>query len=243
MKKRPSSLSIDVHALSGVSHHKNQIRYSWNDSEWILLEAENHTVNLTQFAPGKNELRIAASNNDMIWSDPETLTIQISLLSRLLQIAGVILFLSLVFFLLYRSNTRRIREKINLRRFKTRHPEIDLDSVRQEVDRIKALLQEEKPFLNPKLTLKELASRLDMPTSHLSYVTNEVLEMNFNDLVNSYRVDHVIDLMNDPKNRKLTLLSLGFEAGFNSKASFFRVFKKQTGQTPSEYLKQLSVNR
>jgi len=49
--------------------------------------------------------------------------------------------------------------------------------------------------------------------------------------------------MNDPENRKLTLLSLAYEAGFNSKASFFRVFKKQTGQTPSEYHKGLSVNK
>ncbi|RLD90889.1 MAG: hypothetical protein DRJ29_14860, partial [Bacteroidetes bacterium] len=46
LKKKPSSISFDVHALSGVSQHKNRIRYSWNDSDWILMGGETHTINL-----------------------------------------------------------------------------------------------------------------------------------------------------------------------------------------------------
>ncbi len=243
IKQKPSSLSFDVHALSGVSQHKNRVRYSWNDSDWIRLEGEEYTVNLTQFRPGKNEVRITASNNDMMWSRPETLTIHISLLPRILLLTGIVLALSVGFLIHYRSSTRSNKKKINLRRLRNRHPEIDLDSLREEVEKIKKLLREEKPYLNPKLTLNELASMLDMPSSHLSHVINDVMQMNFNDLVNSYRVDYIIRLMNDPENRKLTLLSLAYEAGFNSKASFFRVFKKQTGQTPSEYHKGLSANK
>jgi AraC-like DNA-binding protein len=55
--------------------------------------------------------------------------------------------------------------------------------------------------------------------------------------VNTYRVEYVIDLMKNDEMRNYTLLSIGFEAGFNSKSSFFRIFKKLTGKTPSEYMK------
>lgn len=94
---------------------------------------------------------------------------------------------------------------------------------------------EEKPHLNPELTLPELATNLEFSRNQLSGIINQVHKKNFYEFVNEYRVDEVKRLMNDPANKHLKMISLAYDAGFNSKASFYRIFKQLTKMTPSEY--------
>lgn len=94
---------------------------------------------------------------------------------------------------------------------------------------------EEKPYLNPELTLPELATNLEFSRNQLSGIINQVHKKNFYEFVNEYRVDEVKRLMNDPANKHLKMISLAYDAGFNSKASFYRIFKQLTKMTPSEY--------
>ena len=61
------------------------------------------------------------------------------------------------------------------------------------------------------------------------------MNKNFYDLVNGCRVEEAKRLLLDPKNKNYTILSIGFEAGFNSKTTFNTIFKKFTGLTPTEY--------
>jgi AraC-like DNA-binding protein len=98
----------------------------------------------------------------------------------------------------------------------------------------------DKPFLNPDLTLVELAKQLGVQTGQLSQVINALEQKNFYDLINEWRVAEVIQRLKDPRNKQYTLLAIALESGFNSKASFNRNFKKITGQTPGEYYKCLS---
>jgi AraC-like DNA-binding protein len=100
-------------------------------------------------------------------------------------------------------------------------------------------MEEKKPYLDGKLSLKQIALALDISTNHLSQVINENLEKNFFDFVNEYRVDLVKEKMAVSSNRKYTLLALAYDCGFNSKSSFNAIFKKKTGLTPSQYLKSL----
>ncbi len=105
------------------------------------------------------------------------------------------------------------------------------------ISRLKSFLETEKPYLEPGLTLPDLANSLDIPAHVLSRVINEKLGLNFFDLINGYRVEHVKTLLADPKNDHLSLLGMAFESGFNTKSAFNRVFKNRTGITPSEYKK------
>ena len=98
-----------------------------------------------------------------------------------------------------------------------------------------ALMEKEKLYTETELTLKQLAEKLQCPTYQVSQVINEGLGKNFYDLVNSYRVEEAKRLLLDPKNENYTILSVAFEAGFNSKTTFNTVFKKFTGATPTEY--------
>ena len=92
---------------------------------------------------------------------------------------------------------------------------------------------EESAFKNLDITLSSLAKAI----SEKSYLTtkclNTIFEKKFNDFINEYRIEELKSLLKDPKNNNYTLLSLAFEAGFNSKASFNRAVKKLTGKPPS----------
>lgn len=100
------------------------------------------------------------------------------------------------------------------------------------------LLMEQRIFLEPELTLSELARRIGTNASVLSKVINSSYGQNFNDFVNHYRVEEVIRLMGEQAYRNYTLLAVAYDAGFNSKSTFNRAFKKVTGSLPKDYQKR-----
>ncbi len=96
--------------------------------------------------------------------------------------------------------------------------------------------EEEKPYLNPELSLQDLADDLDVKRHQLSNTINQKHQKNFYEFVNQYRVEDVKIRMTDPQNKHLKLISLAYDAGFNSKASFNRIFKQFTNMTPSQFI-------
>ncbi|HMQ48817.1 MAG TPA: helix-turn-helix transcriptional regulator [Saprospiraceae bacterium] len=104
---------------------------------------------------------------------------------------------------------------------------------------IENLMEREKVFLIPELTLNDLAQKLNTNSSILSAVINAAFEKNFNDFVNTYRVEAVKEALYDPQKTHLSLLGIGLECGFNSKSTFNRAFKKTTGLSPSEFYRSI----
>lgn len=98
------------------------------------------------------------------------------------------------------------------------------------------LMTSEAPHLNPELTLQDLAGRLKMTAPTLSRLINSTQGMNFNDFVNSYRVEAVKTKLLDPANSHLSLLAIALDCGFNSKATFNRAFRKHAGVSPTQFL-------
>jgi len=96
-------------------------------------------------------------------------------------------------------------------------------------------MENEKPFLNPELNLPELANSLNISRNQLSGIINQLHKKNFYEFINQYRINEVKRLMEDPANKHLKLISLAYDAGFNSKASFNRIFKQMTNMTPSQF--------
>ena len=108
----------------------------------------------------------------------------------------------------------------------------------KENDFILSLLKymnENKPFLIPEITLSTLASELDVTPDYLSGIINNKLGKNFFDFINHYRIEEFKTRSLAAENKKFTLLSIAYDCGFNSKATFNRVFKNVTGITPGEY--------
>ena len=108
--------------------------------------------------------------------------------------------------------------------------------VSQWKPRLEKMMQEEKSYQDPELSLTQMAKLLQTNPSLLSMVINKGFGMNFNDWVNKYRLEEVKSLFEKGEHKKQTLLSIAFECGFNSKATFNRAFKKATGFTPREWL-------
>lgn len=99
-------------------------------------------------------------------------------------------------------------------------------------------VQQHKPYLEPELSLDELANRLSVKPKILSQVINETLGKSFFDFINGYRIEEAMRLLTNPKDPKITVQEVLYDVGFNSKSSFNTLFKKQTGLTPSEFKKQ-----
>lgn len=108
-------------------------------------------------------------------------------------------------------------------------------SLGKSLDRI---MKEEQMYLDAELSLSSLADNLTTSSNKLSWLINEDKEMNFNDYINSHRLEHFKKLALDPASKNLTLLGIAFESGFNSKSTFNDYFKKKTGITPRGWLKQ-----
>ncbi|HWB25838.1 MAG TPA: FtsX-like permease family protein [Chitinophagaceae bacterium] len=98
-------------------------------------------------------------------------------------------------------------------------------------------------YQDPELSLNSLAEKLGMPPHELSRVINTALNKNFNDFINEYRVMDAARKIEDAAYNNITLLGIGFEAGFNSKTSFNRIFKQMTGKSPTEYKTQVKNKR
>ena len=104
-----------------------------------------------------------------------------------------------------------------------------------------SLFENEQIFLQPELTLEILSSKMNISKSYLSALINPTTGKNFYNFVNSYRADYLISLFKKNKTKNFTILSLAYEAGFNSKSTFQSFFKKYTGKTPSQYIKALQL--
>jgi AraC-like DNA-binding protein len=122
------------------------------------------------------------------------------------------------------------------------HPEkpkpktgLSQDRIDELTSKIIVLMEVDKLYQETDLTLQHLADKLQSPTHQVSQTINEGMKKNFYDLVNGYRVAEAKRLLLEPGNRNYTILSVGFEAGFNSKTTFNTVFKKFTGLTPTEF--------
>ena len=109
------------------------------------------------------------------------------------------------------------------------------DQSKEIVANLKQTVEKEKLYLNPQLTLSDLAESVDISTNVLSQVLNESIGSNYYDYINKFRLEHFLTLTREPKYKKYTLLSIAYESGFNSKTTFNTFFKKSTGKTPSEY--------
>jgi len=113
----------------------------------------------------------------------------------------------------------------------------DNEEYGKDIQKLKAYMENEKPYLEFQLSLAQLAQNLDWNSSHLSKILNKQLHKNFYEFVNHYRVEEVKNLLKS--NSKYSNLGIAFESGFNSKSSFHRIFKEFTGMTPSDYKKSI----
>ncbi|MEM1271148.1 MAG: AraC family transcriptional regulator [Bacteroidota bacterium] len=101
--------------------------------------------------------------------------------------------------------------------------------------RLLRIMESDAPYLDPDLSLSELADRVGVPARTLSYVLNEGVGQTYNQFVTGYRVETAKRRLADPSEDHFTVLAIGMESGFSSKSTFNRAFKECAGVSPAAY--------
>lgn len=108
--------------------------------------------------------------------------------------------------------------------------------------KIQVYMQNEKPFLIPQLTIDEFAKGISIEPQIISNYLNNKIGINFYEFINQFRVEEFKKRIASRSDNKLTLIAIAFECGFNSKASFNRIFKTFENMTPSDFVLKSQKN-
>ncbi|WP_264535288.1 helix-turn-helix domain-containing protein [Flavobacterium sp. N1736] len=100
-------------------------------------------------------------------------------------------------------------------------------------EKLEKIMIEKSLYKNPNLSLQDLSQELNISSHQLSQFLNNNLGRNFTSFINEFRIKEACKIITS--NDKLTLESIGYDVGFNSKSTFFAAFKKHTGTTPLNY--------
>jgi AraC-like DNA-binding protein len=103
---------------------------------------------------------------------------------------------------------------------------------------LQQLMADKKPYLRPDLTISDLAMMVKCTRHHLSQLLNESFQRSFYDYVNQYRVEEAKQLLLGPARDNHKIASIAYDSGFNSLSTFNEIFRKMTGQTPSQFRRQ-----
>ncbi|MCR4680450.1 MAG: helix-turn-helix domain-containing protein [Bacteroidales bacterium] len=112
------------------------------------------------------------------------------------------------------------------------------DSVEQDIiERLKVLLEDKKVYLDPDLTLVQLAKQMGTNRATLSHVVNQYFHKTFPALLNQYRVNEALRQLTDPANKDYKLEAIGEMCGYRNRQVFHSAFKRETGITPNHFRK------
>ncbi|WP_353778690.1 helix-turn-helix domain-containing protein [Winogradskyella sp. 3972H.M.0a.05] len=130
-----------------------------------------------------------------------------------------------------------LSDRIKIRKYnlKIANDKITIPTKNSIILKFEKLMKDEKAFLDSNLTLDDVAQKLQISTAHLSRSLNNELNISFTDYVNMLRVEEAKSYLTNSAFNNYTIVAIGLEAGFNSRSSFFNVFKKFTNQTPSAF--------
>ncbi|MBN1820396.1 MAG: helix-turn-helix transcriptional regulator [Prolixibacteraceae bacterium] len=146
----------------------------------------------------------------------------------------------------YRQKKREIENQNFLLKFittkKRKKEEIKPEPVKninsEVLTKFREYVIEQKNYLDKDLTIGKVAAEIDSNPNYISQCINGHFGKNFNSLINEFRVDEALRIMDHKLSRIITMEAIASQAGFNSKSSFYIAFKNKTGKTPAEYFRK-----
>ncbi len=134
-------------------------------------------------------------------------------------------------------------ELLNAAAYRPKTPRSSQEKLDRLYEQLIHYFETEKPYLNKQLKSADIAAALSCSISSLSECLSFKLNTNFSDFVAHYRVEAFVQKQKQEDISLYTLMSIAESCGFNSKSSFFRLFKKQMGCTPLEYIQKQEHDR
>lgn len=118
-----------------------------------------------------------------------------------------------------------------------------MEQMKNLYHRLLSVMEVEKPFVNPKLTLNDVALLVGTHRSRLSNTINQITRQNFSTWLASYRVNYLLELYMAADDATLPMEHFLEQAGFASRSTFYRLFKQITGLTPNQFRQQLNLKK
>lgn len=140
-------------------------------------------------------------------------------------------------YLFIRLSTQKMATLQTLVKEKYAGVQVNVKEVLNLENRIVALMEKEQFYLAEDCSLKAMAQVLKETPNCVSMVINSRFNQSYSDFINSYRIKLAIERLTS-ENNKLSMEGLAFECGFGNRSSFYQAFKKETGTTPSAYIKR-----
>jgi len=109
----------------------------------------------------------------------------------------------------------------------------------KEIAQLEAYFANSKAYLQPNLSISEVAVATQIPNRELSFLINSYHKKRFSDYLNDMRLSHFLDQVDAATLDQFTIEAIALASGFSSKSSFYRAFKKKYGSSPSAYLQPL----
>lgn len=216
-----------------------------DDNEWIKLDYQRK-VYFNSLKPGNYKFYMGVVDRaDLVLPD-SVKVLRIRITSEWYQSLAV--FLTVLFFLitavfLFIYLIKKARNKLAWYNDQTKEKyefsRLDELHSSELFSEIKDYLASSQLYLNSELKIADLAKLMNYSTQEISQAINQNLGQGFTDFINHYRVLEIKKKMKDPANKNLTLTAIAEKCGFNSKSSFYRAFKKVSGQTPAEYWSEI----
>lgn len=241
-----TDLELSFSSFSYQKDWRNLYRYrlTGRDTSFHWLLPSTNNIELRDLERGNYTFELSGSNSDGLWSIPQPLlTLKVTNQNlRYFWFIPILLFLSGIGIYSRRKKSQQspLPPLALPKTAKTAGNNSDLFTGAQ-IEKLRILMEEEKIYTNKQLNKTQLASLLKLSEQQLTLLLKNCYGKSFPDFINYYRIEAVKQKLESTQYQNYTLLAIGEESGFNSKSSFYRVFKEYTGVTPAEYLDRLKT--
>jgi len=237
----PGRNEIEIYytALSFIEPRKILFRYKLEGYDRDWKESQERWVRYTNLPPGSYCFRITACNSDGVWNK-KGISLDFKLKSEFYKTPLFIIFclfgIGLVVLLFYSFRRKPVLGPDLIQ--KNNRSSLDPELTCRYVQKLLYLLEVEKIYKDPNISVKSLASRLLISSKNLSRIINDHLNTTFFELVTQHRMKEAQRILSEPGTKGKSVLDVAYEVGYNSKSAFNRAFKNITSMTPSQFRKK-----
>lgn len=221
--------------LGKLKNYQNKIQHYYSNLEDVDLSWFRYFLYISIFNYSASFTAMILSNLDLI--------AHIGIAYSIIRIS---IFLSLIWMFYHGLRQFALANFEETPILKEKHEKYATSALSKEsaeviFEKIEALIEKEKLYLNPDLRVQDVAKELGVSNHNVSQSINVTAGISFYEYVNKFRLKYFQKQLADPHKKKYTILALGMESGFNSKATINRVFKRHMGETPREYQQRMLV--
>lgn len=238
--KGVTALIIRFTAPSFLAPEKIKFRYMLEgvDRNWIYLKpGKAREAYYNKLPPGRYRFRASACNREGVWNrDGDGIFIHLKP-----YFYESILFKILISLLLAAAGTAGFffyKNKVLAKKARYKNTPLNPRFADELITKLKTLMEKDKIYCDPELSLQNLADRLSITPHILSQLLNENLNRNFSDYINQFRIEEAKIILRGAHGEDKKIITVAFDVGFNTKVAFYNAFKKFAGMTPSEYKKK-----